>query len=75
MVKVPLSKLLPQVQLEAVLWGFGTALGELPPYFISRAGTNLFSGYYALCLNSICRNLWTYNCLNIASLVIIWLNM
>jgi len=20
-------------------WGFGTALGELPPYFISRAAT------------------------------------
>lgn len=25
------------VQLEAVLWGIGTAIGELPPYFISRA--------------------------------------
>ncbi|KAJ4754543.1 Vacuole membrane protein 1 [Rhynchospora pubera] len=37
LVRVPLSKLLPQIQLEAVLWGFGTALGELPPYFISRA--------------------------------------
>jgi hypothetical protein len=21
------------VQLESILWGFGTALGELPPYF------------------------------------------
>lgn len=38
LVKIPLSKILPQVQLEAVLWGLGTALGELPPYFISRAG-------------------------------------
>ena len=37
--RVPLSSILPQVQLEAVLWGLGTALGELPPYFISRAGT------------------------------------
>lgn len=37
LVRIPLSKLLPQVQLEAVLWGIGTALGELPPYFISRA--------------------------------------
>ncbi|ONK55910.1 uncharacterized protein A4U43_C10F2210 [Asparagus officinalis] len=37
-VNIPLSKLLPQVQLEAILWGIGTALGELPPYFISRAG-------------------------------------
>ncbi|KAE9606453.1 hypothetical protein Lal_00014006 [Lupinus albus] len=35
--RVPLSSILPQVQLEAVLWGLGTAIGELPPYFISRA--------------------------------------
>ncbi|XWS64540.1 hypothetical protein CRYUN_Cryun05aG0012800 [Craigia yunnanensis] len=35
--RIPLSSILPQVQLEAVLWGIGTALGELPPYFISRA--------------------------------------
>ncbi|KAK7253167.1 hypothetical protein RIF29_37655 [Crotalaria pallida] len=34
---VPLSRILPQVQVEAVLWGLGTAIGELPPYFISRA--------------------------------------
>ncbi|XP_077213744.1 SNARE associated Golgi protein family [Tasmannia lanceolata] len=39
MVSVPLSSILPQVQLEAILWGIGTALGELPPYFISRAGS------------------------------------
>lgn len=36
--RVPLTSILVQVQLEAVLWGIGTALGELPPYFISRAG-------------------------------------
>jgi hypothetical protein len=36
--RVPLSSILPQVQIEAVLWGIGTAIGELPPYFISRAG-------------------------------------
>ncbi|KAL6191174.1 hypothetical protein ACLB2K_037565 [Fragaria x ananassa] len=35
--RVPLSSILPQVQLEAVLWGIGTAIGELPPYFISSA--------------------------------------
>ncbi|KAE8663461.1 Vacuole membrane protein KMS1 [Hibiscus syriacus] len=35
--RVPLSSILPQVQMEAILWGIGTALGELPPYFISRA--------------------------------------
>ncbi|KAJ4722431.1 vacuole membrane protein KMS1-like [Melia azedarach] len=37
--RVPLSSILPQVQLEAILWGLGTALGELPPYFISRAAS------------------------------------
>eukprot|EP00268_Persea_americana_P054906 TRINITY_DN633_c1_g1_i6.p1 TRINITY_DN633_c1_g1~~TRINITY_DN633_c1_g1_i6.p1 ORF type:complete len:444 (-),score=54.58 TRINITY_DN633_c1_g1_i6:511-1842(-) len=37
LVRVTLSSILPQVQLEAILWGLGTALGELPPYFISRA--------------------------------------
>lgn len=36
--QVPLSSILPQVQMEAILWGVGTAIGELPPYFISRAG-------------------------------------
>ncbi|WZY70192.1 hypothetical protein YC2023_002432 [Brassica napus] len=35
--RVPLTSILPQIQLEAILWGIGTALGELPPYFISRA--------------------------------------
>ncbi|KAK7308066.1 hypothetical protein VNO77_41658 [Canavalia gladiata] len=35
--QVPLSSILPQVQVEAILWGLGTAIGELPPYFISRA--------------------------------------
>ncbi|XP_028792403.1 vacuole membrane protein KMS1-like [Neltuma alba] len=35
--RVPLSRILPQVQMEAILWGAGTAIGELPPYFISRA--------------------------------------
>ncbi|KAJ7297624.1 hypothetical protein O6H91_Y044900 [Diphasiastrum complanatum] len=34
---VPLHRILVQVQPEAILWGIGTALGELPPYFISRA--------------------------------------
>ncbi|KAJ3696085.1 hypothetical protein LUZ60_001462 [Juncus effusus] len=42
LVRVPVMKILAQVQLEAVLWGIGTALGELPPYFISRAAR--FSG-------------------------------
>nr|XP_019706640.1 vacuole membrane protein KMS1 [Elaeis guineensis] len=37
LVRVSVSRILPQVQLEVVLWGIGTALGELPPYFISRA--------------------------------------
>ncbi|KAI5076502.1 hypothetical protein GOP47_0008567 [Adiantum capillus-veneris] len=34
---VPLLDILQQVHWEAVLWGVGTALGELPPYFVSRA--------------------------------------
>lgn len=29
--------ILMQVQFEAFLWGFGTAIGELPPYFVARA--------------------------------------
>lgn len=37
LVRVPISSILPQVQLEAILWGVGTAIGELPPYFVSRA--------------------------------------
>ncbi|KAJ8766486.1 hypothetical protein K2173_022545 [Erythroxylum novogranatense] len=37
--RVPLISILPQVQMEAILWGVGTALGELPPYFISRAAS------------------------------------
>jgi hypothetical protein len=37
--QVPLSSILPQVQIEAILWGVGTAIGELPPYFISRAAS------------------------------------
>ncbi|XVF38192.1 hypothetical protein REPUB_Repub20aG0078700 [Reevesia pubescens] len=37
--RVPISSILLQVQMEAILWGLGTALGELPPYFISRAAS------------------------------------
>ena len=29
--------ILSKVRLEAFMWGFGTALGELPPYFMARA--------------------------------------
>ncbi|KAM3384811.1 hypothetical protein ACQJBY_009045 [Aegilops geniculata] len=36
---IPFSKILHEIHLEAVLWGIGTALGELPPYFISRAAS------------------------------------
>ncbi|KAE8723854.1 Vacuole membrane protein KMS1 [Hibiscus syriacus] len=39
--RVPISSILPQVQVESILWGLGTALGELPPYFISRAGSRI----------------------------------
>jgi vacuole membrane protein 1 len=29
--------ILGKVQLAAIIWGFGTAAGELPPYFVARA--------------------------------------
>ena len=32
-----------KVRLEAMMWGAGTALGELPPYFMARAAR--LSGY------------------------------
>uniref|UniRef100_A0A2P2JK61 Vacuole membrane protein KMS1-like n=2 Tax=Rhizophora mucronata TaxID=61149 RepID=A0A2P2JK61_RHIMU len=37
--RVSLTSILPEVELEAILWGIGTALGELPPYFISQAAS------------------------------------
>ncbi|KAG8080037.1 hypothetical protein GUJ93_ZPchr0007g5695 [Zizania palustris] len=36
---IPFSKILHEVHLEALLWGIGTAIGELPPYFLSRAAS------------------------------------
>ena len=30
------------VQIEAFLWGLGTAIGELPPYFVARAACKNF---------------------------------
>jgi len=34
-------KILLSVQLESFLWGFGTAIGELPPYYVARAAGNI----------------------------------
>lgn len=34
---VTLWTIMNKVRLEAVMWGAGTALGELPPYFMARA--------------------------------------
>ena len=34
----------PAVFWEAFLWGAGTAIGELPPYFIARAAAPIFPG-------------------------------
>jgi len=34
---VTLWQILRKVQFEAFLWGAGTAIGELPPYFVARA--------------------------------------
>ncbi|TVU38341.1 hypothetical protein EJB05_11710 [Eragrostis curvula] len=36
---IPFSNILLEVYLEAVLWGIGTTLGELPPYFLSKAAS------------------------------------
>lgn len=35
--------ILLKVQAQAVAWGIGTAIGELPPYFVARAGMRMFS--------------------------------
>lgn len=35
--RVPMLAILHKVHWEAILWGVGTALGELPPYFVTRA--------------------------------------
>ncbi|XP_076881075.1 vacuole membrane protein KMS1-like [Bidens hawaiensis] len=37
--QISLSSIISQVQMESILWGLGTAIGELPPYFISRAAS------------------------------------
>lgn len=34
---VTLWSIMSKVRLEAMMWGAGTALGELPPYFVARA--------------------------------------
>ena len=42
---VPLEQVLRVILPEAVLWGIGTAIGELPPFMVARAGEPwLFSG-------------------------------
>lgn len=38
-----LWSIMSKVRLEAFLWGAGTALGELPPYFMAKAAR--LSGY------------------------------
>jgi len=38
-----LWSIMTKVRLESFLWGAGTALGELPPYFMARAAR--LSGY------------------------------
>ncbi|XP_013405400.1 vacuole membrane protein 1 isoform X1 [Lingula anatina] len=35
--KMTLWTIMSKVRLEAMMWGAGTALGELPPYFMARA--------------------------------------
>lgn len=33
-----LLNIIMAVQFPALMWGAGTAIGELPPYFVARAG-------------------------------------
>lgn len=35
---VPVLSIYQAVIIEAFLWGLGTAIGELPPYYVARAG-------------------------------------
>ncbi|CAJ0841674.1 15652_t:CDS:2 [Entrophospora sp. SA101] len=37
-IAISLWSIFQKVQLESFFWGFGTAIGELPPYFVARAG-------------------------------------
>jgi len=40
---IGIFQIMAKVRLEAMMWGAGTALGELPPYFMARAAR--LSGY------------------------------
>jgi len=37
--QIGFSEICQGVFLEAFLWGFGTAIGELPPYFVAKAAS------------------------------------
>jgi hypothetical protein len=41
LLQVTFWELLSKVQFEALMWGIGTAIGELPPYFVARAGARV----------------------------------
>lgn len=34
---VSIWNIMAKVRVESMMWGIGTALGELPPYFMARA--------------------------------------
>merc|ERR1712168_481203 len=36
---ITIFTIMAKVRLEALMWGFGTAIGELPPYFMARAAS------------------------------------
>ena len=38
-----------KVQLAVLLWGIGTAIGELPPYFMARAGKSVMVRHWETC--------------------------
>jgi len=35
---VSILTIFSKIKMQQFFWGFGTAIGELPPYFVSRAG-------------------------------------
>ena len=41
---IPIHWIYGKIMFEAFAWGAGTAIGELPPYFVAKAGTDLLGG-------------------------------
>ncbi|KMZ74366.1 putative Vacuole membrane protein [Zostera marina] len=83
LVRIPFQNILSKIHIEAILWGLGTALGELPPYFISRAAlmserkTNVIVefneyscyGFISSLLNQIKK--WLFSHLNFITILVL----